>query len=163
MRTDTPALVRGESGTGKGARRPRAPPALRQQTRRSRQELRDASRPSSRRARCFGHVRGAFISRRRAARGLFKAADGGSVFLLDEIAELLSDRGAFCGCCRSGRSPGWRDAPGDGRRAADRGDAALLREAVAGRDFREDLMGQRSRRPDLYLLPLVVEATATSC
>ncbi|MCB9508162.1 MAG: sigma 54-interacting transcriptional regulator [Myxococcales bacterium] len=154
-RTDTPALVRGESGTGKEL----VARALHQLSRRADAPLEAVNcatlAPELAASTLFGHVRGAFTGAVAPRVGLFKAADGGSVFL-DEIAELPSDVQAQLLRVLQERTftpvGATRPVTVDVRLIA----ATLrsLREAVAAGDFREDLM-YRVRVVPIYLPPLV--------
>ncbi len=154
-RTDTPALVRGESGTGKElvaaalhALSPRAKgPFEAVNCATLGKELAAST--------LFGHVRGAFTGAVSSRAGLFKLADGGSVFL-DEVAELPPDVQAQLLRVLQERTftpvGGNRPMSTDVRLIA----ATLrsLRDAVASGEFREDLM-YRVRVVPIYLPALV--------
>jgi len=86
-RTDTPVLLLGESGTGKEI----LAEALHRASRRAEGPLVrvncGAIPPTLIESELFGHVSGAFTGATRDYAGLFRAADGGTIFL-DEIGEL---------------------------------------------------------------------------
>jgi transcriptional regulator with PAS, ATPase and Fis domain len=89
-RTDCTVLVRGESGSGKEL----AARAIHALSARSRGPFRAVNcatlSPTLLESELFGHVRGAFTGAVANKEGLFKAADGGSLFL-DEVAEMPLD------------------------------------------------------------------------
>ncbi len=154
-RTDTPALVRGESGTGKELIA-RALHALSSRSAKPIEAVNCATlQPELAASTLFGHVRGAFTGAVSARSGLFKLADGGSVFL-DEIAELPADVQAQLLRVLQQRTftpvGGTKSLGADVRLIA----ATLrsLRDAVAEGEFREDLM-YRVRVVPIYLPPLV--------
>lgn len=154
-RTDTPALVRGESGTGKEL----VAAALHALSPRSGGPFEAVNCATLGKelaaSTLFGHVRGAFTGAVTSRAGLFKLADGGSVFL-DEVAELPPDVQAQLLRVLQERSftpvGGTRPIGTDVRLIA----ATLrsLRDAVASGEFREDLM-YRVRVVPIYLPALV--------
>jgi two-component system response regulator AtoC len=89
-RTDAPALIRGETGTGKEL----VASAIHQMSPRADgpfQVLNCATlTPELLASELFGHRKGSFTGAHKDRDGLFKLADGGTVFL-DEIAELPTD------------------------------------------------------------------------
>jgi two-component system, NtrC family, response regulator HydG len=136
-----PAIVTGETGTGKGL----VARALHADSRRSGGpfvSVNCAALPESLlESELFGHLRGAFTGAVADRRGLFAEADGGSLFL-DEIAEMTPALQAkLLHVLESGEV---RPLGGTKVRQVDvRIIAAThrdLAEAVRGRKFREDLL-----------------------
>ena len=151
---DTPTLVRGESGTGKEL----VARAIHRLSRRARSPFHAVNcatlRPDLAASTLFGHMRGAFTGAVSNHVGLFERADGGTLFL-DEIVELPSDVQAQLLRVLQERTfipvGGTRHISVDVRLVA--ATHQSLREAVAAKKFREDLM-YRLRVVPLYLPPL---------
>ncbi|MFT4623273.1 MAG: two-component system response regulator AtoC [Myxococcota bacterium] len=154
-RTEATVLIRGESGTGKElvasavhACSPRSAKPFR--------AINCATLTSELLAsELFGHVRGAFTGAVRDRTGLFRLADGGSVFL-DEIAELPLDIQARLLRVLQERCfvpMGGSDSISVDIRMISATNKALRTE-VEHRRFREDLM-YRVRVVTLYLPALV--------
>lgn len=154
-RHDTPTIVRGESGTGKEL----VARALHRLSRRARAPFHAVNcatlRPDLAASTLFGHARGAFTGAVSNHVGLFERADGGTLFL-DEIVELPLDVQAQLLRVLQERTfvpvGGTRQLSVDVRLIT--ATHQSLREAVAAKKFREDLM-YRLRVVPLYLPPLV--------
>ena len=154
-RTDVTVLIRGASGTGKElvARALHAAGARRK----GRFEAVNCAMltPELLASELFGHVRGAFTGAVRDHKGLFERADGGTIFL-DEVAELPFDLQARLLRVLEERTftpvGGTRSIKVDVRLIS--ATHVSLRDAVAHRSFREDLM-YRLRVVPLFLPSLV--------
>jgi len=154
-RSEANILIRGESGTGKEL----VAAAIHTHSRRRDKTFRAINcatlTPELAASELFGHVRGSFTGAIRDHRGLFAAADGGTVFL-DEIAELSPDIQA-----RLLRVLQEQTFVPVGATEPVRVDVRLLaatnkslRDEVERGHFREDLM-YRVRVVPLFLPPLV--------
>ena len=152
--TDTPVLIRGETGTGKEV----MANALHGWSSRARQSLISlncaALPPNLIESELFGHVKGAFSGATATRVGRFQAANGGTL-LLDEVGEIPLDlqakllRALQEGCFEPVGSD--RTVRVDVRiLAATNKD---LQAAVAAREFREDLYYRLAVFP-LHLPPL---------
>lgn len=153
-RTDAAVLIRGETGTGKEL----VARAIHELSRRHPQPFHAVNcatlSPELLSSELFGHVRGAFTGAVENRPGLFKLADGGTVFL-DEIAEIpLKPQSQLLRVLQEqtfvpvgASQPLKVDV-----RLVSATHRALRREVEAGR-FREDLM-YRVRVVPLYLPPL---------
>lgn len=152
--TECTVLVRGETGSGKEL----VARAIHALSRRGRGPFRAINcatfSPTLLESELFGHVRGAFTGAVSDHPGLFKQADGGTVFL-DEVAEMPLEIQARLLRVLEDRT----FAPVGGTKAVtvdvrliSATHKALRREVAAGR-FREDLM-YRIRVVPLFLPPL---------
>ncbi len=152
--TDSTVLVRGESGTGKEIVA-RALHTLSERRKGPFLAINCATlTPSLLESELFGHVRGAFTGAVKDHTGLFKRADGGTVFL-DEIAELPLDLQAKLLRVLQERAfiPVGGDRPVTvDVRIVSATHRALREEVKAGR-FRDDLM-YRLRVVPIFLPPL---------
>ena len=150
-KTDASALIRGETGTGKEL----VAAAIHDLSARSEgpfQVLNCATlTPELLASELFGHVEGAFTGAVRDRDGLFKKADGGTIFL-DEIAELPVDLQArLLRVLQEGTfSPVGQTEPISVDVRLISATHESLREAVDRGDFREDLM-YRIRVVPLFL------------
>lgn len=153
-RTDAPALIRGQTGTGKEL----VAGAIQQLSQRAEQPFEVLNCATLTRdlleSRLFGHKKGAFTGAIRDQEGLFARADGGTIFL-DEIAEVPLDLQA-----KLLRVLEERTYTPVGATESVKVDIRLisathvsLREAVNQGEFREDLM-YRIRVVPLFLPPL---------
>ncbi|MEM1347553.1 MAG: sigma-54 dependent transcriptional regulator [Myxococcota bacterium] len=153
-RTDASVLIRGETGTGKEL----VAKALHEMSPRSGKAFRALNcatlTPDLLASELFGHVKGAFTGAIRDRQGLFKLADGGTIFL-DEVAELPLELQA-----RLLRVLQEQAFVPVGATKAERVDVRVisathqsLRDAVDRRAFRADLM-YRIRVVPLFLPPL---------
>ena len=151
---DCAVLVRGESGSGKEL----VARAIHALSRRAEAPFRAINcatlSPTLLESELFGHVRGAFTGAVRDHRGLFKQANGGTVFL-DEVAEMpldiqarllrvLEDKTFFPVGATTSVSVDVRIVSASNR---------ALRRAVAAGRFRDDLR-YRLRVVPLFLPPL---------
>jgi transcriptional regulator with PAS, ATPase and Fis domain len=154
-RTDASVLIRGETGTGKEL----VARAIHELSPRGKGPVQSVNcatlTPELAASELFGHLKGSFTGAIRDRRGLFAAADGGTVFL-DEVAELTLDIQA-----RLLRVLQERTFVPVGGTDPVRTDVRLLsatnkslRDEVEGGRFREDLM-YRIRVVPLFLPPLV--------
>ena len=139
--TDAPVLIRGETGTGKELLA-RAVHRLSPRAQGPFRAINCATLTSELLAsELFGHVRGAFTGAVAQRRGLFALADKGTVFL-DEIAEMSLDVQARVLRVLQERTfvpmGGTENVTVDVRVVSATHKA--LRDEVAGRRFREDLM-----------------------
>ncbi len=153
-RTDAPALIRGQTGTGKELVA-KAIHSLSERAGRPFEVLNCATlTPELLASRLFGHVKGAFTGAIRDREGLFARADGGTVFL-DEIAEVPLDLQAKLLRVLEDRTftpvGGTESVKVDVRLVS--ATHVSLREAVDRGQFREDLM-YRIRVVPLFLPPL---------
>jgi two-component system, NtrC family, response regulator AtoC len=152
--TDSTVLVRGESGTGKEIVA-RALHALSERRNGPFLAVNCAAlTPSLLESELFGHVRGAFTGAIKDHPGLFKRADGGTVFL-DEVAELSLDLQAKL--LRVLQERAFIPVGGDKAihvdvRIVSATHRSLREEVKAGR-FRDDLM-YRLRVVPIFLPPL---------
>jgi two-component system, NtrC family, response regulator AtoC len=150
-RTDAPALIRGQTGTGKELVA-KAIHSLSARADRPFEVLNCATlTPDLLASRLFGHVKGAFTGAVRDREGLFSRADTGTIFL-DEIAEVPLDLQA-----KLLRVLEEETFTPVGQTEPVKVDVRLvsathvsLREAVDRGDFREDLM-YRIRVVPLFL------------
>ncbi|MGM0575425.1 MAG: sigma-54 interaction domain-containing protein [Myxococcota bacterium] len=153
-RSDAPVLIRGETGTGKEL----VARALHSLSRRGSGPFRAINCATLTgemlASELFGHVKGAFTGAVRSRPGLFRLADGGTVFL-DEIAEMPLDIQARL--LRVLQEKDFIPLGGTDHVEVDvrflSATHQALRDAVAERRFREDLM-YRIRVVPLYLPPL---------
>ncbi|MCB9778648.1 MAG: sigma 54-interacting transcriptional regulator [Alphaproteobacteria bacterium] len=153
-RTDSTVLVRGESGTGKEL----VARAIHDESRRSGAPFMAVNcatlSPTLLESELFGHVRGAFTGAVRDRPGLFRQADGGTIFL-DEVAELPLDLQARLLRVIQDRRfmpvGGSKEVGVDVRLVA--ATHSGLRERARDGRFREDLM-YRLRVVPLFLPPL---------
>jgi two-component system, NtrC family, response regulator AtoC len=154
-RTEASVLLRGESGTGKEL----AAHAIHAMSPRAQQPFRAINcatlTPELAASTLFGHLRGAFTGAVSDRRGLFAAADGGTVFL-DEVAELPLDIQARLLRVLQERS--FVPVGGTDPKSVDirlvTATHESLRAAVEERRFREDLM-YRIRVVPIFIPPLV--------
>lgn len=152
--TDTTALIRGESGSGKEL----AARALHRQSHRKSGPFLAincaALTPTLLESELFGHVKGAFTGAVKDRRGLFSQADGGTIFL-DEVAELSIDVQAKLLRVLEEREVvpvgSHKAIPVDVRVVA--ATHRSLRKQVESGSFREDLM-YRLRVVPIFLPPL---------
>ncbi len=153
-RSDLTILLRGESGTGKEL----AARAIHSLGRRQAGPFRAVNCATFTSellaSRLFGHVKGAFTGAVRDHEGLLAAADGGTLFL-DEVAEIPPDlQGRLLRVLQDQR---FTPVGGRTERQVDirilSATNASLRERVAARAFREDLM-YRLRVAVIRLPPL---------
>jgi len=153
-RTESSVLIRGETGTGKELVA-RALHALGPRKRGPFRALNCATlTPELLASELFGHVRGAFTGAIRDRPGLFRLAHTGTIFL-DEIAEMPISLQAQLLRVLQERSitPVGGTQPQDVDVRLLSATHQALRESVAERTFREDLM-YRIRVVPLYLPPL---------
>jgi two-component system, NtrC family, response regulator AtoC len=154
-RTEASVLLRGETGTGKEL----AAQAIHAMSLRAKQPFQAINcatlTPELAASTLFGHLRGAFTGAVSDRRGLFAAADGGSVFL-DEVAELPLDIQARLLRVLQERS--FVPVGGTDPKSVDirliTATHESLRAAVEERRFREDLM-YRIRVVPIFIPPLV--------
>ena len=154
-RTDSTVLVRGQTGTGKEL----VARALHEQSARRHGPFRAVNcamlTPDLLASELFGHVRGAFTGAVRDRQGLFELADGGTIFL-DEVSEITFDIQARLLRVLQERSftpVGGGDPKSVDVRVISASNVAL-RDAVAEKKFREDLM-YRIRVVPIFLPPLI--------
>ena len=153
-RTDANVLIRGESGTGKEL----AAKSIHLESRRRDQPFLAINcatlSPTLLESELFGHVKGAFTGAIRDRTGLFRDADGGTVFL-DEVAEVPLELQARLLRVLQDRSfvpvGGSKPVHVDVRIVA--ATHASLRQRVRAGLFREDLM-YRLRVVPIFLPPL---------
>lgn len=154
-RTEASVLLRGETGAGKEL----AAHAIHAMSSRAQQPFKAINcatlTPELAASTLFGHLRGAFTGAVSDRRGLFAAADGGSVFL-DEVAELSLDIQARLLRVLQERS--FVPVGGTDPKSVDirliTATHESLRAAVEERRFREDLM-YRIRVVPIFIPPLV--------
>lgn len=153
-RTDAPALIRGQTGTGKEL----VAGAIQQLSQRADKPFEVLNCATLTRdlleSRLFGHKKGSFTGAIRDQVGLFARADGGTIFL-DEIAEVPLDLQAKLLRVLEERTytpvGGTESVTVDIRLIS--ATHVSLREAVNRGQFREDLM-YRIRVVPLFLPPL---------
>lgn len=153
-RTDAPALIRGQTGTGKEL----VASAIQQLSQRADKPFEVLNCATLTRdlleSRLFGHKKGSFTGAIRDQEGLFARADGGTIFL-DEIAEVPLDLQAKLLRVLEERTytpvGGTESVKVDIRLIS--ATHVSLREAVNQGRFREDLM-YRIRVVPLFLPPL---------
>jgi two-component system response regulator AtoC len=153
-RTEAPALIRGQTGTGKELVA-HAIHRLSGRTNGPFQVLNCATlTPDLLASRLFGHVKGAFTGAVRDREGLFKRADKGTIFL-DEIAEVPLDLQAKLLRVLEEKTftPVGQTEPVEVDVRLVSATHVSLREAVNRGTFREDLM-YRIRVVPLFLPPL---------
>lgn len=154
-RTDSTVLVRGQTGTGKEL----VAKALHEQSERSAGPFRAVNcatlTPDLLASELFGHVRGAFTGAVKDRQGLFELANGGTIFL-DEVSEITFDIQARLLRVLQERS--FTPVGGTEPRNVDvrviSASNVALRDAVAEKRFREDLM-YRIRVVPIFLPPLI--------